>query len=495
MSIQVYQESYTEEDYTKYQERIREQLDVLRDLIRMPGFGGDNYRFAGAIDYYLTDENANVAAINKDLVVQAGDPRITLALNKYHIDLEFSPVQTGGLPFDSLYQELIEVQELIDESAAQLKCHATPIGILPTLKREDLCAANMTEICRNKALNQGLEKLRGKNIRIHIEGNDPLMFNCNDVSLEGANSALHFYLKTPVKRFAKTWNALQLITPIVMGVSANSPVMFGHRLWQETRVAMFKKTSNGALRNNRLWQKPPRTNYGQGWLRKGPWELFSENVALYDPVLPVVYPKDALDSLRAGEVPTLDELRLHQSTITTWNRAIFDTAMNGHFQIESRCLPAGPSNLDMIANLAFMAGLTIGLRDQINYLIPAFPFNLAEDNFYRAAEHGFDATILWPDTSGSQPREYRLDDLASQLLPTAERGLSILGVESEEIVKYLDIIQRRLDKRMTGAIWQVETMAYYFKSCDLEQAQRRMLQDYILEYRMNKPVSEWERPR
>jgi len=209
----------------------------------------------------------------------------------------------------------------------------------------------------------------------------------------------------------------------------------------------------------------------------------------------MVYPKDAYDSIGAGELPTLDELRLHQSTVWTWNRALFDTAMNGSFQIESRCLPAGPSSIDMIANMAFMAGLTIGLREQMPNLIPAFPFTLAKENFYRAAQYGLNATVLWPDTSATGPREYRLSDLASELIPTAERGLNILEIDANQITQYLDIIQRRIDKQITGAIWQAETMSYYFQSCDLEDAQRRMLQDYQLEYRMNKPVSEWERPR
>ncbi len=495
MSIQVYQESYTEEDFKKYQERITEQLTVLDDLTQIPGFGGENYRLSAAIHYYLTDKQANVAPISKKVITQAGDSRLQMAINKFNLELEISPVELTKKPFSSIHNELLEVQELLDDASRNLNVNATPIGILPTLKRTDIHTKNITDTCRNRALDRGLNKAHGQNLKLKVDGKEPLIFHCTDATLEGINGAMYCQLKTPLKRFTNTWNALQLITPIVVGVAANSPRLFDHLLWHESRIALFNHVSYRNRARVRLKQtKLPRINYGQDWLSNGPWQLFSDNVALYEPLLPVVFPKDARDSIRAGELPSLDELRLHQSTVWTWNRAIFDTSTSGQFQIQNRCLPAGPSNIDMLANVAFMIGLTLGLRDHMNSLITSFPFTHVEANFYQAARSSLDAKILWPDIKTHVTREHRLSDLASQLLPTAERGLSILGVDNEDIVRYLDIIQRRLDKRMTGARWQMEILSHYFQSYDLEQAQKKMLDDYILEYRLNNPVSDWELP-
>lgn len=495
MGIQVYQETYTEEDYTKYQVRIRDQLNVLADLVRTPGFGGDIYSFGAELEIYVIDDSGRVKPINKELLIQAGDARVSLELNKFNLEYNLSPVSSYGTPFSQMHSEIDELEEIIQESAKQLDACVVPIGILPTLKREDITHENMTELSRFKALSQGLQNLRGSAFRVHINGDDPLNFNCNDITLEGANSSFQFHIRTPLNRFANTWNAVQLVTPLVLGISSNSPTLFGHRLWPETRIALFKQSVDDRRRGNKAWRKPARVNFGQGWLRNGPWELFSENVALFDPVLPVVYPKEAGDALRAGEVPTLDELRLHQSTIWSWNRAIYDPSLNGHFRIECRALPAGPSTQDMVANAAFMTGLTLGLRDQMSYLLPAFPFMLAEHNFYRAAQQGMDADILWPEVNGVGPREVKLIDLVKELMPAAERGLQMLDLDSSEITRYLDIIQRRIDNQMTGARWQIETLTHYFKSCELDVALERMLKDYLLELHHGRSIVDWERPR
>jgi hypothetical protein len=47
-----------------------------------------------------------------------------------------------------------------------------------------------------------------------------------------------------------------------------------------------------------------------------------------------------------------------------WNRAIYDPASGGHLRIEMRALPAGPTVIDMLANAAFLIGLSLWLAEQ-----------------------------------------------------------------------------------------------------------------------------------
>ena len=107
MSIQVFQGLYTEEDYSKYQERISEQPAVLADLIRMSDFGGDNYRFGGEIGYYLTNKQGLVQPINKEVLIHTGDIGVNLALNKYQLALQLSPFDTSGRAFQLLQEDQI----------------------------------------------------------------------------------------------------------------------------------------------------------------------------------------------------------------------------------------------------------------------------------------------------------------------------------------------------------------------------------------------------
>ena len=87
--------------------------------------------------------------------------------------------------------------------------------------------------------------------------------------------------------FTRVYNAVQLATAPVLAVAGNSPTFLGHRLWEETRVALFKQSvedrdSCGPRR------RPPRTTFGTGWLRDGALELFTESVRLHEPLLPFV---------------------------------------------------------------------------------------------------------------------------------------------------------------------------------------------------------------
>lgn len=492
MGIQIYQESYTEQDYCKYQVRIREQLEVLSDMVNTSGFGGDSYSFGAELEVYVTDCQGIVKPINRELLLQVGDPRISLELNKFNLEYNLSPVATEGRPFQTLQNEINEIQDLVDQDAQILDAQIVPIGILPTLKRDDIKKDTMTNLSRFRALSNGLKHLRGEAFNVEINGEDPCSFNCHDITLEGANTSFQFHLKTPLEHFTNTWNALQLVTPLVLALSGNSPILFGHRLWQETRIALFKQSVDNRRRDMQNWRKPARVNFGQGWLRKGPWELFAENVALFEPVLPISSPQDSAETFKLGDVPDLDELRLHQSTIWTWNRAVFDPEADGHFRIECRSLPAGPTSVDMISNIALLSGLALGLRDEMPNLVPAFPFQLAEYNFYRAAQDGLNAKLVWPDTKSVSPVEVTVIQKLNDLLPVAEKGLKLLGVDSDDISLHLGNIQNRLDKNRTGSIWQLETLAHYQQFNDLETSLEKMQVDYIREMRSGRSVAFWE---
>ena len=104
-------------------------------------------------------------------------------------------------------------------------------------------------------------------------------------------------------------------------------------------------------------------------------------------------------------MPALAELRLHQGTVWRWNRAVYDPAGGGHLRIELRALPAGPTVTDMLANAAFLLGLTLALAPEVRAaLARRFAFQQAERNFYRAAQYGLAAELAWPLGHGGRPR-------------------------------------------------------------------------------------------
>ena len=471
--------------------RLRQQLDVLADMVRTPNFGGSINSIGSELEVYIIDQNGHTKPINKQLITEVGDPRLSLELNRFNLEYNLSPVSAVGHPFTLMANEMHELLDIVDHSAAIHQARIVPIGILPTLTQENISIDSITDLSRYKALSNGLQQLRGTPFNVHINGKDPLTFKCNDISLEGANTSFQVHLRTPLKNYCNTWNALQLATPLVLALAANSPTLFGHSLWSETRIALFKQSVDNRKRGELNWRKPARVSFGHGWLRTGPWENFAENVALHEPILPVCCHGDAAETLDQGDIPRLEELRLHQSTVWSWNRAVFDPELGGHFRIECRSLPAGPTVADMTANAALLIGLAIGLRDEMPYLIPTFPFPMAEYNFYRAAQLGLDAKILWPQTKQISPAEVNLTEVLHQLMPVAEKGLLILGVEQQEISKVLGNIQNRLDRKISGAIWQNQMLASLQQDHSREEALHLMLERYITEMHKGHSVVNW----
>ena len=173
------------------------------------------------------------------------------------------------------------------------------------------------------------------------------------MSVEGANSSFQVHLRVNPAEFTRAYNAAQLAIAPVLAVAGNSPTFLGHRLWEETRIALCKQSIDDRdTRGPR--RRLARMAFGTGWLRDGPLELFAESVRLHQPLLPVLGAGTQQDGGDRRQGPPLHELRLHQGTIWRWNRAIYDPAAGGHLRIEMRGLPAGPTVIDMMANAAFL---------------------------------------------------------------------------------------------------------------------------------------------
>ena len=87
----------------------------------------------------------------------------------------------------------------------------------------------------------------------------------DDVTFEGAATSLQIHLRTPPGRFANLFNAIQLATPVVLASACNSPTFLGHRLWDETRVALFKQAVDDRRAHDRSLGAEARVSFGLDW--------------------------------------------------------------------------------------------------------------------------------------------------------------------------------------------------------------------------------------
>lgn len=489
MGIDIDRDQFDDADYAAFSPQLERGLDALRELLRRPGFGVGPPTLGAELEFSLIDSAGRPNPVGRDVLSRALDPHVALEIDRFNLEYNAEPVDLAGRPFSRMAAQLDQALGSLEHAAGVCDARLAVIGILPTLRAEDLSAAAMNDVLRFRALSNGLQRLRTAEFRIEIEGADRLSTGCDDVTLEGANTSLQLHLRVDPTEFARTFNAAQMAVAPVLAVSTNSPILLEHRLWDETRVALFGQAVDYRMEGPG-W-RPSRVSFGHGWVRDGAHELFAESVHLHSPLMPIATSEDAVACVRDGGVPELSELRLHHGTVWSWNRAVYDPVEGGHLRIELRALPSGPSVPDMAANAAMLIGLTLGLAEETDWMIPAMPFRLAHDNFYRAAQNGPEAVLLWPSRTPPSPRAYRARDLIPRLVPIALRGLTKAGVDLDEARAHLRVFEERAAAGASGSSWQRQTLERFERRLGRRAALAAMLERYVERFRTGTPVREW----
>ena len=238
-------------------------------------------------------------------------------------------------------------------------------GILPTLQKSDLTLDNMTPVPRYRALNDALLRRRGGSFEVRIKGVDELFVRHDNVMLESCNTSFQLHFQVGCAEFAKLYNLAQAVTAPVLAAAVNSPLLLEHRLWQETRVALFQHSVDDRSEAHMERGRPPRVRFGDAWIDSSAIELFKDDIARFRVVLATDVQERSLEILDRGEIPKLRALCMHNGTVYRWNRPCYGVH-NGvpHLRIENRVLPAGPTVIDAMANAAFYYGLMSAVGDE-----------------------------------------------------------------------------------------------------------------------------------
>jgi len=491
MGLEIDRSEFSDAEFQRYDERLRASVTALRELLARPGFGVGETTIGAELELHLIDEAGRPAPVNAAVLQASSHERLTPELNRFNLEINAAPTALAGRPFTALGDDLEAALTEARRAAGTCGTRVVAIGILPTLREEDLSAEAITERFRYHALAAGLRRVRAQPFQVRIAGEDALALEADEVTFEGANASFQIHLRVDPARFADSYNAAQLAVAPVLAAAGNSPIFLGKRLWEETRVALFRQAVDDrgdALDDD--W-RPARVSFGHGFVREGALELFAEAATLHEPLLPVLGEEDPLEVVRRGGVPELGELRLQQSTVWHWNRPVYDAAGGGHLRIELRALPSGPSLIDLMANAAFHIGTILALRDHMEELLQGITFTHARRNFYQAAKSGLGAELLWPTAIGRRTEPIPAWRLVDRLLPQAERGLREHGVDSAETSRLLGVIADRAASGRTGARFQ-RAIFEQGRASDPWGSATAVVEAYLENQLTGRPVHTWE---
>ncbi|NOT30164.1 MAG: CBS domain-containing protein [Planctomycetes bacterium] len=476
------------ESMRAFMRALLEDVHALDKMLAGEWFETGIRRIGAEQEMFLVDRGLRPA--NKALTLLEELPRshFTTELGQFNLELNLTPLVFQK---DCLAQLERELDQRLAEVRGVAEKHGVKVlltGILPTLEKRHLGLDSMTPIPRYYQLNQIMRGLRGGEFRTYIKGLDEFQCKHDNVMLEAANTSFQLHFQVGPGEFAMLYNVAQLATAPVLAAAVNSPVLLRHRLWHETRVALFQQSVDTRSETHTQRGGRVRVNFGDHWIEESILEIFREDVARYRVLIATELEESPLAKLARGEAPELKALRLHNGTIYRWNRPCYGLAGGkAHLRIEARALPAGPSVLDEVANAAFFFGLMCALSDEYGDPKDKMPFDDAKANFMAAARYGLHARLHWfgGKTVGADELILR------ELLPLARRGLETRGIDAGDITRYLGVIEQRVQSGRTGAQWMLDSLEHIEGQGRPDERYRALAAGMVAHQWSGKPVHEW----
>ncbi|MFB3080312.1 MAG: glutamate--cysteine ligase [Nitrosomonadaceae bacterium] len=456
MGQEITNTSFSKKDFRIFRSYLKQETKILKEWVEQGVLSNDGLVGGFEIESWLLDQALRPAPVNKEFLEHFDNSLASLELATFNLEFNNLPRDLINDVFSNFQAELEKTWRQAQDVAKNLSIPSTLllIGTLPTLQLSSLNKDTMSDMNRYRALNeQIMARCKEKFLHLYIQGNELLELDSGNVMLEATTTSFQIHTQVPAQEARHYYNAALMISAPLVVIAANSPYIFGKNLWNETRIPLFEQSIDTVNPVAPI----KRVSFGTGYIKKSILECFEENLEDFCILLPIIEKDDG----------TLSHLRLHNGTIWRWNRPLlgFNEKGQPHIRIEHRTIPAGPTFVDMIANAAFFYGLQHYWAQMLknSHFLPEF--TEIKSNFYTAARHSFDHSIIWFGKH-IEPAEL----LHNILLPQAEKGLSMLNISLPDIKKYLSIIAARTDNQQTGASWQRKYVALH--KCDMTELTR-----------------------
>ncbi len=479
----------------EFMKLLLKDVQAMEYMLSNDWFEDDIIRIGAEQEMVLVNNKTLKAApIAMEAMEKIGEkPWLDTELARFNLEINLQPQVFEKNCFQLLEQEIRSHLNEINENLETMNAQLLLTGILPTMRKFDLGMHNLTPKTRYKALMEAInEQLNGGAYEIRLKGIDELRLKHDSPLLEACNTSFQVHLQVSPKNFVKMYNITQAISAPVMAIAANSPLVFGKRLWHESRIAMFQQAIDTRISHDYIRDYSPRVNFGNKWLDESITEIYKDDITKFRVLIAGEDKTNAMELVKSGIVPKLKSLQVHNSTVYRWNRPCYGISDNGkpHLRIENRILPAGPTVKDEMANACFWLGLMMGMEDQIDDIRTKMSYEDVHDNFIKSVKFGIDSTFTW----FNDKKISSCDLILQELIPMAKEGLKKQNVDSKDIDEYLGIIEERAKTHTNGARWLLRSFTDLSKKSNNDEALSVITASILENQKSDIPVHEWKLP-
>lgn len=248
-------------DFAQFAARLQQETKLLeRWLAGAPGLDPACQPFAQGspvggfeLEAWLVTPQGDPAPINSAYLEAVNDPLVVPELAQFNVEINSRPQVLTGLALRQFQQELGQTWDRCCRVAEHLQVGLMMIGILPTVQQRQLTLKMISPRKRYLALNEQILNLHRReqsqaipSLGLDIEGPaGRLRVTHPDIMLEAATTSFQIHLQVSPQQAARYFNASLLVSAPLVALAANSPYLFGHDLWAETRIPLFEQALDG----------------------------------------------------------------------------------------------------------------------------------------------------------------------------------------------------------------------------------------------------------
>lgn len=479
----------------KFVRSLLNDVSALEHMLDNDWFESDVVRIGAEQELCLVDLNTyKPAPIAMDVIEALNQPWLETELATFNLETNLNPQLFEGNCLSLLEKEIQSNLKELNKGLKQFDAGLVLTGILPTLRKFNLEIDFLTPKKRYAALMEAINaQLQGSAYELRLSGIDEISVKHDSPMLEACNTSFQVHLQVAPSEFVKLYNISQVLVAPILATAANSPIVFGRRLWHESRIALFQQALDTRTSHEHLRERSPRVNFGSGWLEDSILEIYREDISRFRVLLSADVEEESLQMIKEHKVPKLRALQVHNSTVYRWNRPCYGVSENGkpHLRIENRVLPSGPTVVDEVSNAALWLGAMKGYAAHFDDITQDISFAEARDNFVKASRYGMDNSFTWLNNQKITTK----DLILKEVIPMAREGLKNQKVATADIDKYLGIIEERTKRHATGARWMLSSFTELIEEMPRDEAVSVLTASMMKHQNESLPVHEWEVPK
>ncbi len=179
-------------------------------------------RIGAEQELFLVDESFLPFPQALKILDEVNDTHATTELGSFNLECNLDPFQFESDCLSVMEKQIERLIAKIRTAANKHNADVLLTGILPTLRKSDLGLENMTPKPRYFALNEAMNRLRGKHYDLFLRGTDELYIKHDSVMLEACNTSFQVHFQVSAENFAKYYNIAQAVAAPVLAAAVSA---------------------------------------------------------------------------------------------------------------------------------------------------------------------------------------------------------------------------------------------------------------------------------